>query len=463
MKIVHVIHTFPPHSRAGSENYVEALVDQQRRRHEVSVFHRIADSERPEFEALEAFHGEIPVVTVNRTFGDMTCFRDTYVSRPIEAVFEAFLERERPDVVHFHHVTCLSTTCVQAAHRRRIPVIFTLHDFWLICPRGQLVRSDETLCEQHTDVDCVRCMAYQLRIRGGHDRKKALWKRHAGLRGLRFARRVQRWLASRRFADQTQALAEIRARVEHMRELFESVDHFISPSAFLRDQFIESGLAAEKISVLDNGFDTTPWRGVAAARVRSAGEPLRCVYLGTWIPTKGVHVLLEAFRELDPEKAVLDVHGYAVPYEGREHYEGELRSLAEGAANIRLGERYTPAQVPQLLAEADVLVVPSVWYENSPLTLHEAFLAGLPVIASDHGGLREFVQHEVNGLRFKPGSVRALRAAITRLIDEPELLGRLRARRTHVMSIDDHAQALDAIYAAATPASAGVSAGSVRS
>jgi glycosyltransferase involved in cell wall biosynthesis len=248
-----------------------------------------------------------------------------------------------------------------------------------------------------------------------------------------------------------------------MRELFESVDHFISPSAFLRDQFIESGLAAEKISVLDNGFDRTPWRGVATARVRSAGEPLRCVYLGTWIPTKGVHVLLEAFRELDPEKAVLDVHGYAVPYEGREHYEGELRSLAEGAANIRLGERYTPAQVPQLLAEADVLVVPSVWYENSPLTLHEAFLAGLPVIASDHGGLREFVQHEVNGLRFKPGSVRALRAAITRLIDEPELLGRLRAKRTHVMSIADHAQALDAIYAAATAASAGVSAGSVRS
>jgi len=102
--------------------------------------------------------------------------------------------------------------------------------------------------------------------------------------------------------------------------------------------------------------------------------------------------------------------------------------------------------VPALLAEADVLVVPSIWYENSPLTLHEARLAGVPVVASGHGGLLELVAHEGDGLLFRPGSVPALRHALERLAGDRELLGRLRAASREVEEIGAHARVLEALY-----------------
>jgi glycosyltransferase involved in cell wall biosynthesis len=182
---------------------------------------------------------------------------------------------------------------------------------------------------------------------------------------------------------------------------------------------------------------------------QAESEPrLRVAYLGAWIPTKGVHLLLEAFRELDPDRARLDVHGYALPYEGHEDYEQQLRDLAEGLPHVRLGQRYAPEDVPTLLEGVDVLVAPSTWYENSPLSVHEAFLAGAVVVASNHGGLRELVEHEVNGLTFEPGSAASLGAALQRLIDDPDLLERLRRHETPVMEIAEHALALEGIYAA---------------
>ena len=164
------------------------------------------------------------------------------------------------------------------------------------------------------------------------------------------------------------------------------------------------------------------------------------------MPTKGVHLLVEAFRGLDPERAQLDIHGHAVPYEGVDDYEADLRGLAAGAAHIRFGKAYRPEDVPSLLADADVLVVPSTWYENSPLTLHEAFLAGLPVVAAGHGGMAEFVVNEENGLHFEPGSASSLRATLQRLVDDEALLARLAVPPPAVKSIEENAQELEACY-----------------
>jgi glycosyltransferase involved in cell wall biosynthesis len=450
MKIAHVIHAFPPFSRAGSENYVEALAREQLRRHEVVVFHRVADPARPEYEVSEGRAGEIPVVRVNRTFRDLKSFRDTYRSDPVAAAFGAFLERSRPDAVHFHHTTCLSTTCVHEAHRREIPVVYTLHDFWLLCPRGQLVRRDLSLCERHTDADCVRCMAWQLRVRGGHARVRALFGRASRLARLRLPKELYRRFASRPFAREDAALAEIRERTAHVLETCALVDRFVAPSRFVKSLHVEFGIEADKITVADNGFDLS--RAQREPLVpRAASEPLRVAYLGTWIPSKGVHVLVEAVRELDPEAVVLDVHGYAPPYDGFEDYAGHLRRLAGGAQHVRFHGAYAPEDVPTLLAQVDVLVVPSTWYENSPLTLHEARIAGVPVVASAHGGLLELVEHEVDGLVFQPGSAAALRAALERLAGDRALLERLRASSRGVEDIRDHARALEMLYAKLRP------------
>jgi glycosyltransferase involved in cell wall biosynthesis len=164
-----------------------------------------------------------------------------------------------------------------------------------------------------------------------------------------------------------------------------------------------------------------------------------------------VHVLVEAVRELDPEAVVLDLHGYAPPYDGFEDYAGHLRRLAGGAKHVRFHGAYAPEDVPTLLAQVDVLVVPSIWYENSPLTLHEARLAGVPVVASAHGGLLELVEHEVDGLLFQPGSPAALRSALERLAGDRALLERLRSSSRDVEDIRDHARGLERVYAELRP------------
>ena len=445
MRIVHVIHTFPPFSRAGSENYCEALAKRQATGHEVAVFHRVSDGERPEYEVTEDRVGDLPVARLNRTFGDAVGFEDTYLSEPAAAAFGEYLDRFQPDVVHFHHVTCLSTTCVHEAKRRGITVVYTLHDFWLLCPRGQLLRRDLSLCDRHTDADCVRCMAYQLPIEGGHERVGKLYERASALRRYPLPPDLHRWLASRPFAAEDAAMDQIGKRTRHILEMCGKVDRFVAPLSFLRDKYVDFGVPSEKIAVSDYGFDREAW-GRPRPRSETSSGRLRVAYLGTWIPSKGVDVLLEAFRGLDPARAELDVHGYAVPFDGVDDYETRLRDLAADAPHIRLGQRYDPESVPDLLAAADVLVVPSIWYENSPLTIHEAFLAGVPVVASGHGGMKELVRDGVNGLNFKPADAGSLRRTLNRLIEDRALLAKLREGIPAVKSIEDNASELEGLY-----------------
>jgi glycosyltransferase involved in cell wall biosynthesis len=442
MRIAHVIHAYPPFSRAGSENYCYALACEQARRHDVHIFHRIADAGRPEYEVTEDRVGVLPVTRINRTFRDLRSFEETYRSAAVDTAFGAFLDRVRPDIVHFHHVTCLSTTCVCEAKARGVPVVYTLHDFWLFCPRGQLLRRDLSVCSTHTDADCVRCMAYQLRLSGGRVAVRALGARAPWLKRLKLATTLYYRLASRPFRSDTAVVERIRARTAHILEVCSLVDQFIAPSRFLRDRYIEFGIPAEKLVSHDYGFDLTGWK---RATNRKPEGPLRVIYLGTWIPPKGLHVLVEAFRELDSKRAVLDVYGYAAPYDGVD-YEGHVRRLAVGAPNIRFVGAYTPDALPNILANADVLVVPSIWYENSPLTIHEAFLAGVPVVTADHGGMAELVKDQVGGLTFEAGNPLSLRRVLRRLIENSALLQELRENIPSVKSIERNADELDATY-----------------
>jgi glycosyltransferase involved in cell wall biosynthesis len=240
-----------------------------------------------------------------------------------------------------------------------------------------------------------------------------------------------------------QGEAVIRARVDAVLAMAEQVSCFIAPSSFLRDRYHRFGFPRHKMRLLEYGFDVSRWQ---EERRAAPSPPLRLAYLGTWIPSKGVHVLLEAVREIDPALVELDVHGYAVPYEGVPDYEAQLRRLADGAPHIRMRGRYAPEDVPKLLSDAHVLVVPSIWYENSPLTVREAWLAGIPVIASDHGGLRESVRPELDGWLFPPRDARALRQLIEALARNPARVARARPSRARITPIANHAEILESWY-----------------
>jgi glycosyltransferase involved in cell wall biosynthesis len=154
--------------------------------------------------------------------------------------------------------------------------------------------------------------------------------------------------------------------------------------------------------------------------------------------SKAPHLLLEAFAGLPAGSARLDVFGAYTPYHGDERYRRQLDRVL-GRPGVRVAGPLPHADVPRALASMDVLVVPSVWIENAPFVIREAFVAGVPVVASDLGGMRDLVTHEASGLLFRAGDAGALRAALGRLIDEPELRSRLRGGIPPVKTIQQDA------------------------
>jgi glycosyltransferase involved in cell wall biosynthesis len=428
VRILQVIHAFPPYSEAGSENYTYALSQAFRRLgHEVAVFHRVADPTQEEYALTEAEVNGLPVYRLNNTFRYCDRFEKTYRNTDIDARFGVVLDRFRPEVIHFHHLTCLSTSCVLEARQRGLPVVMTLHDYWLICQRGQFLKRDVSLCSGQEDGECVRCLAHQLSISGGSARVSEIDRNtmpsppyfRGGLAEIR--RRLYSRFSRSFFHGQERALAEVRKRMAHVREVCAAVDLFISPSRFLREHFLRFGLPVDRVLFSPNGYETSTIVAVQRS-VPSPGSPLRFAFTGTVIPPKGVHLLIQAFRAIPASAAQLTIYGGEVPYEGFPKYGEALRELAAGCRHIIFAGSYRPADVGRLLQEVDVLIVPSIWYENAPLTIQEAFLAKVPVIAANLGGMREFVQDGVNGLLFRPRDAVDLREKIRQIIHHPSLV-----------------------------------------
>ncbi len=237
----------------------------------------------------------------------------------------------------------------------------------------------------------------------------------------------------------------IRRRREAVRCVLEEVDHFISPSQFLRDFFVHEGLDPKRITFLDNGFALHPALETGRKPWPESGAPLQVGYIGTWIPSKGLHLLIEAFNGLPHNAAELHIHGFFPGYDGYENYESQLRESARHPG-INFHGAYAPETVHELLAHLDVIVVPSIWWENSPLTIHEAFQSRIPVITANAGGMAEFVPHEKAGLQFEHRNAASLRAALQRILNEPGLLQTLRDGIPAIPCITEHADRLLDLY-----------------
>jgi glycosyltransferase involved in cell wall biosynthesis len=225
-------------------------------------------------------------------------------------------------------------------------------------------------------------------------------------------------------------------RLEKAREVFDTVDLFVAPSAALGAEYRRLGLPAAKLRVSDYGFarfDAVP---------RTPGDKLRIGFVGTLVWHKGPHVLIEAIQGLPTEKFELKLYGDPNVFPD---YVRTLRELAQNAP-VRFMGGFDQSRTREVYAEIDVLVVPSLWPENSPLVIHEAFMAGVPVVGSRQGGIPELVTHDKNGLIYEAYSSADLRAALKRLIDQPDLIRRFARELPAVKSIEQDAAEWEGVY-----------------
>ena len=442
MRILLVVHGFPPSASGGTEVYARDLADAlaSSGEDEVTVFTRDNDPHRPELSVLAAVEGPVRVVRVNNTFQSCHSFEESYANPGIERIAAALLDDWRPAVVHVQHLTCLSTGIPRQAALREIPIVVTLNDYWLICHRGQLVNLDGQRCEGPGSEGCARCFEAGV-LAGAPAFRTGRLLRSVPVPGasavVRLAERAVGALTS---GDRIRAASL--ARLRHMQEAVRDVDLFLAPSATLAGAFAAFGIPAHRLLRCNQGIALPPFeRGQ-----RAPSDRLRVGFAGGFLPTKGPDVLLDAIDLLTPGSVYVDLLGSGGAYHGDDRFGESLASRLGHPAIRRLGP-VPHERMPAVFDDLDVLVVPSTWIENAPFIIREAFAAGVPVITSDLGGMAEMVRDGVDGLLFPAGDAVALAAILRRLVDDPHLLDALRAGTVRPMSIEADGAWLRDIYA----------------
>lgn len=432
MRIVFGVHQFFPKHSTGTEVYTLHLAREMRRRgHEVRIVtyqpaHAAVD---PTDDAVERYrYDDFPVyaiVAVPPLSWEAT--GAAYDSRVSAERFAALMHELSPDLVHFTHIMHLGIGALRALLRTGVPYVVTLTDFFALCPRIILMDRAGRLCDGPLFNDCVWCMTGS-RVLPLHsvalpEDAAAIYTATLNTEGLTVAE-------EQRAAGQ---------RYHLLRYYLAGAKKLIAPTRFLRDTFVRNGYMPEWLLYSPFAIDE---EHLASHAHQPSATTIRIGFLGSVTGHKGPHVLIEAFRRLSRADARLEIWG-EMPDPG---YAERVRGLAGDDPRITLHGRFAPRDQPDILARLDVVVVPSLWFENTPLVLCAALHAGIPVVGSNVGGITELVTHEENGLVYPVGDVSALHSVLLRLIEDPALRSRLRGHRRTFPTAREEGAVLEAVY-----------------
>jgi glycosyltransferase involved in cell wall biosynthesis len=375
MRILHIVHQYPPDHVGGTEHYTQGLATAQvKAGHAAAVFYpRLGHSglgveTRDGVRVYAAGVGERTRLAV---------FLSVVGAKELLAQFDEVARDFAPDVVHIQHLMGIPLSIIDRVKRDDLRCVMTLHDYWSLCGNAQMLTNyNQTVCSgPRLWLNCAVCAA---------------------------ARIGQPMLA----IGAPAVAAVFAARAQSIRRALRQIDAFLAPSRMVGQAAIRAGADASRVHFLSYGIDKSGVR----PRAKRSSDALRVLYIGSLAWQKGAHVLVEAFNQV-PEPATLTVYGDPNVFP---EYSEHLRSLAR-SPRIHFAGKLSRVALWPALAEADLVAVPSVWYENQPLTILEAFAAGVPVMASDLGALREHVEKGRTGWLVAAGDVDAWRRALSEL------------------------------------------------
>jgi glycosyltransferase involved in cell wall biosynthesis len=361
--------------------------------------------------------GGTPFATFRGRTDEILFCTDTFdhflFSQPTDIVdqFALLLRRVAPDVIHLHHFSKIGLEFIALARRINpdVRIMITLHEYLAICNNyGQMIKTNShALCYEASPHDCAGC-----------------------------------------FKDIP--AAEFLLRQKFIQSHFEMVDLFIAPSEFLRQRYIAWGLPAWQIVLLDNG---TPAVEPPRPRQRAQGEGRGVFgFFGQINPYKGLLQLLAALDYIGQAPAEmragirLMVHGANLEFNAADYVDAVTKALARTASRVHFAGPYERRDIGRLMAGVDWVVVPSIWWENSPLVIQEAFAHRRPVICSNIGGMAEKVVAGQDGFHFQVGDPFDLAGLMLRLAGDVALWDRLQGRIRRPMTIEESVARLLELY-----------------
>jgi glycosyltransferase involved in cell wall biosynthesis len=455
-----VVLCFLPESVGGSELYTYHLSRELASRgHEVVVVAGIQDMAIDRYTVIDTTFEGLRVVKIANSNYYARSFRDFFIDETIDGLFREILLRERPDVVHFQHLPFLSGNLPGVAHELGIPSLFTIHDYWYMCFRSQLIRPGLGPCPGPDGGRyCASChdavmpnpsveprfglLARAIRSRGVAKLNPRRWLSPQIIRRLKAVLYKppvsEDQAASPEHGD---AVREHVFRLEFFRQALGFPRFVLSPSRHLKQRYEEAGF--REILHVPLGFypaDEVP-------RPPFEGT-LKIAYLGNIVPFKGAHVILrEVLRLPDPARAEVHIYGRPV----NEAYHEEVTRLAlelpEGSVVLHGGYR-SDKELQEILSTVHLVVFPSLWEENYPLVVRETLLHGVPVVGSTLGGVPEAIEDGVNGFLFDPYREGDLAEKLERLLETPLLLDAITegARRSAIETMEHHVERVVGLY-----------------
>lgn len=444
MKILLTVHQFLPEYSSGTEVLtLETAKELRRLGHEVLIFtgsltsQPMIDEERFDSYEYQGLHVERFHYDYKHLGGQTSATEAEYNNLFLAAYFRKFVARIKPDIVHFFHLAKLSASAVEVCHSLNIPMVLTATDFWFICPTAQLRLSDNSMCPgpRWDGANCLRHIAEL----NWADNAKAIvrkvpdWLLALSIKAFELGMLNKKW-----YASHVKALSH---RYAYTRMQMNRIDRVLVPTRLMESILKKNGLESQRICYAPFGLNLEYLR--FSLRNNTSG-PLRLGYIGTLYEHKGVHVLVQAVTSLEENVGVqLAIYGDESQYPA---YVSRLKLLAGSDPRIRFCGTFPNHEIGGVFSSLDVLVVPSLWYENSPLVIYSAQAAGCPVIVSDLPGMTEPICHEDNGMAFQPGNAAELTQTILRLCKNRGLLEQLSQRARKPRSSEEYARQIDFVY-----------------
>lgn len=444
MRILLTVHQFLPKYSFGTERLTFDIGRELLRRgHEVFVLTADkASSALPRDTAWDYEYRGLKVRVVGVEIGSTpNPLRYEFDNPEMADQMRAYMREAKPDLVHVLHAGRLSGSIIPAAKEFGVPVVFTATDFWSVCRVIHLRKAyNGELCEgpNRFGTNCLRC--YIARTSSPDEVKQ----RHLSRSETQFKALA---LASRSPLKRIRRVGqahEVTERIQNLKNVVNSADKVIAPTKLNREMLVRNGIDERKVILSAYGMDTSDISSAPPSPVNP--RKLRVGYIGSLARHKGPDILVRAFRRLPRKMMPAELKIYGDPARDAEYAE-ELSDLVEGDDRISFAGTFEGERIGWVFSEMDLLVVPSRWYENTPLVVYSAFAAKTPVIATDLGGLSEAIEHDKNGLLFPLEDEGELNAQLLRFFFEPNLLGRLREGMEPVKTASESVDELEEIYA----------------
>lgn len=403
LHILYVVHQFFPKGYTGTERLVLNLAKQmQRIGHCVEVLTYGIEENSTGFSFQDGImykryiFQNVPVISIKHLKESEDMNINIYDDR-LEKILKKFINRENFDIMHVAHPMRMGYA-IKVAHSLNIPIILTLTDFWLLCPRGIFVKANGELCYR-TD-DTMKCVNECLR---------------------NFSRN------------------KIQNRRDEAKEVFEYANCRVSATSFLQKLFELNGYSGfHRIK-----FGTDYGNVKPSIKKYSETDEITLGYLSSLQPHKGAHILLKAFLQANTDNIRLKIYG---DYIGQPHYYKQLKEIVGDNKKVDFCGEYKYEDMAGIFKKIDMAVVPSVWWENSPLVLLGALAHKVPAIVSNLGGMTEVIIDGENGFSFEAGRVESLAEVIKKVGQNPAILNEMKNKIQHPPRIEEEAFEYEKLY-----------------